>query len=342
MKTQVPIQYSHTIGFLATMRGRGFTNPVDMAFDSDGVMYVVNRVGPEDGTYTPYKRITICTASEEYVGEFGTGGEKDGQLMWPSSIAIDKDDNIYISDEALHRISIFNKNGDFLGKWGLHGSKDGEFDRPSGISFDREGNLLVADGLNSRIQRYTKDGVYLSQWGREGDGKGEFNIPWGVTIDLAGNVYVADWRNDRIQKFDSDGQFLATWGSSGQGDGEFRRPSGVGVDPDGMVYVADWGNERVQIFDPSGSFVGKLRGQAQVSKWGMDYFTTNLDELQERENANLEPELFLLPTDEHFREESASIEKLFWGPIAIKIDRSGSIYVVESCRHRIQVYRKGP
>ena len=39
-------EYSHTVGFHALI-GRGFNNPVDVAIGRDGVMYVVNRVGPE-------------------------------------------------------------------------------------------------------------------------------------------------------------------------------------------------------------------------------------------------------------------------------------------------------
>ena len=342
MKTQSIFRYSRTVGFFATMRGRGFTNPVDMALDSAGVLYVVNRVGPEIGERIADKRVTICTTPEEYIGEFGTGGDGDGELMWPASIAIDKDDNVYVSDEALHRVSIFDKQGEFLDKWGVKGSRDGEFDRPAGIAFDLEGNLLVVDGLNNRVQRYTRDGRFLSQWGKGGSGEGEFNIPWGITVDQAGNVYVADWRNDRIQKLGVDGQHLASWGSSGQGDGEFHRPSGVAVDPEGTIYVADWGNERVQVLGPDGGFLAKFRGQAGVSKWGMDYLTSNMDELEEREKANLEPELDLLPTDEYSREESASIEKLFWGPVSVRTDDQGNIYVLESCRHRIQIYRKEP
>jgi len=61
--------------------------------------------------------------------------------------------------------------------------------------------------------------------------------------------------------------------------------------------------------------------------------------LEERRKANLEPELSLSPIDD-LREESASIEKFFWGPISVKVDDQGRLYVVESCRHRIQVYRK--
>ena len=113
----------------------------------------------------------------------------------------------------------------------------------------------------------------------------------------------------------------------------------MAVDAEGTIYVADWGNERVQVLSPGGSFLAKLRGEAGLSKWGESYFVSNQDEREERQKADLEPEIQLSPSDDR-REESASIEKLFWGPTAVKVDDQGRLYVVDSCRHRIQVYRK--
>lgn len=164
-------------------------------------------------------------------------------------------------------------------------------------------------------------------------------MPWGIATDQAGQVYIADWRNDRIQKFDAQGTPLASWGTTGQRDGEFHRPSGVAVDRDGYIYVADWGNKRVQVLGPDGSWQATLRGEAGLSRWADSYFVANPDELEARRQANLEPELDLTPDDEH-REASASIEKLFWGPVSVKVDDQARLYVVESCRHRMQVYCK--
>ncbi|MCH7745088.1 MAG: hypothetical protein IIC84_03350 [Chloroflexi bacterium] len=338
MIAQDLLQYSHTIGIYA-LKGRGFNNPVDLAFGNNGVIYVLNRAGPEVAVRMPYKRVTMCTVDEHYFGEFSSGGVGDGQMMWPSSIAIDGDGNVYVSDEALHRITVFDSDGQFLSKWGTSGSGDGELNRPAGIAFDGDGNLLVVDGMNSRVQRFTKDGRFLSAWGRAGSGDGEFNIPWGIHVDSAGNVYVADWRNDRIQKFDAKGKHLMSLGVSGKGDGEFHRPSGVATDSDGNIYVTDWGNERVQIFRSDGSFLAKIRGEADMSKWAGDYFEANTEEFEERQKADMEPALDLLPQD-YSREESATIEKLFWGPTAVKIDAEGRVFVVDSCRHRIQIYQK--
>ena len=103
-------RYSHTIG-LYSLQGRGFNNPVDVALGKDGVMYVLNRAGPEVSARMPYKRVTMCTVDERYLGEFSSGGVEDGQMMWPSSIAIDRDGNVYVSDEALQRITIFDSRG---------------------------------------------------------------------------------------------------------------------------------------------------------------------------------------------------------------------------------------
>ena len=162
-------------------------------------------------------------------------------------------------------------------------------------------------------------------------------MPWGLAKDSAGNVYVADWRNDRIQKFSAGGEFLKAWGGSDAEDGEFNRPSGLAVDANGVLYVADWGNERVQVLTQDGGCLAKLRGESGLSKWAHEYFTTNMDELEEREKANLEPELEYPPGD-HLRQESAMVEKLFWGPTTVKLDAQGRVFVVDTARARVQVY----
>ena len=336
MIVQEALRCVQTIGFYG-LSGRGFNNPVDMAIDSRGVIYVLNRAGPEVESRMNYKRITVCNLDEDYLGTFSTGGTADGQIMWPCSIAIDRDENLYISDEALHRISIFDKDGTFLGKWGAFGDGDGQFNRPAGIAFDPDDNLLVVDGANHRVQRYGKDGTYMGSFGSYGSGEGQLSTPWGICLDDEANIFVADWRNDRIQKFSTDGTCMETFGSPGDQDGKFNRPSSVAVDSSGNIYVADWGNERVQVLGPDGSFLAKMRGDGGMSKWGQDYLDANLEELEERAKADLEPSPNASPND-FLRDESASIEKLFWGPISVKLDAHGRLYVVESCRHRIQIY----
>lgn len=342
MPAAPPFQYAKTIGFLAE-RGRGFNNPVDLALDSAGTLYVLNRGGTEAGRRLAFKRISRCTLSEDYLGEFSSGGTAAGQLWWPSSLAFDRADRLYVADEALHRISVFDREGAFLSQWGQPGAAPGQLDRPSYLAFDRQDNLLVADSLNHRIQQFSKDGKFLRQWGGDGDGPGQFNMPWGIAVADDGRLYIADWRNDRIQQFDAAGQWQAAFGQSGFQDGQLYRPAGLAVDAAGRLYIADWGNQRVQVFDREGQFIAALRGDAAIpSQWAADYFAANPEEAAARQKSNLEPAVARRPEQspaEYEWERSAAVEKLLWGPTAVKLDAAGNIYIVDSLRHRLQVYR---
>lgn len=309
--------HSYCIGMYG-MSGQGFWAPMDFALGANGVIYVVNRGAEELG-----QRISKCTTDHQFLGQFGGFGAGDGQFIWPASIDLDRDENLYVADEYLHRISIFDKEGKFLGRWGQAGSGEGELRGPSGVAFDREDNLYVVDSLNSRIQQFTKDGKFLATWGRPGRGKGGFNTPWGVCLDHQGNVYVADWKNSRVQKFSPTGAFLATFGGARAGVGKLRRPTGVAVDADGDVYVTDWANHRLQVFGPDGTFLTSLVGDAQqVSPWAQTYIEANPDILKARRRVNLEPEW-------RFRR-----------PVAVNVDAAGRIFVLEAARHRFQVYNK--
>jgi len=310
-------RYSHTIG-----RGEG------------DLMYVVSRAYDYR---SDSKRITVCTVGEDYIGEIGNAGRLGGEMMdsgesdapgsmvWPTSVALDKAGNVYVSDEWLNRIAMFSSEGEWLGAWGTQGDADGEVDQPAGIAFDSEDNLYVVDTGNNRIQKFTKDGQFLAKWGQQGSGDGEFDMPWGIGLDADNNVYIADWRNDRIQKFAPDGSFLMAFGESGSEDGQFNRPADVAVDKEGLIYVADWRNDRVQVFDAEGRFITEIIGDATLSKWGITKLDANPDMKMQRDIA-----------------QGLEREKFLRGPMGVVVDDQDQVFIVDSQRNRIQIYRKIP
>jgi len=334
-KTETDIlRYSHTIG-LSAMEGRGFYYPTDTLIASNGRMYVGNRSvdGVDRGV-----RVTVCDIDSEYYGTFGEFGYGDSQFVYLSGVAEDSRGRVYISDEYLSRVSAFDLDGNFLRKWGARGSAPGELDGPSGLAVGDNDAIFVSDTHNHRVQKFTPSGVFLDGFGEPGSGDAQLDLPWGLTVAPNGDVYVADWGNDRIQRFAQSGEFIAAYGESGDADGKFKRPSAVAVDARGFIYVADWGNERVQVLDADGRFLQKLRGQATESKWARIFLDINKEEDEARKRADLEPQIELYdPNDSH--EESSHIEKLFWSPVSIKLDGEGRVYVTESNRQRIQVYR---
>lgn len=325
--------YDRTLG-VAAMDARGFYYPVAMDFRADGRLFVQGR--SHDGD-TRGVRITVLDYDSGYHGDFGSYGSGDGQFTWPTDIALDSDDNVYVADEFLQRISVFDGTLNFVSKWGTPGTAAGQVDGPSGLDFDSDDNVLIVDHHNSRIQKFTKDGTPLSAFGSEGDGDGEFNLPWGIRVAPSGDIYVADWRNDRIQRFTMDGEFVAAYGKSGDGEGHLNRPASIEVDEEGYMYVADWGNERVQVLDPDGGFVQSLKGQATTSVWAQEFLDSNPDENRARAESDLEQYHLLRTDDPH--EVASQIEPLFWSPICVRFDPEGRLFVLERNRHRIQVFK---
>ena len=309
--------YSYCIGMYG-MSGQGFWSPQDFALAGD-TMYVLSRGAEELG-----QRVSRVTLDHEFLGQFGAFGRGDGQFVWPRSIALDDDGNVYASDDFLNRVSIFDPEGTFVSCWGETGDGKGQLKGPCGMAFDADGNILVVDSANNRVQRFTSDGKFLDRFGHHGKGEGEFNLPWGICLDDAGNVYVADWKNNRVQKFDADGNFVQKFEASPvSGVGDLNGPTGVAVDSEGDVYVTDWGNHRLQVYAPDGRFIATLVGDAQQpSPWTQTYIDANPDIVKARRRVNLEPEW-------RFRR-----------PVAVRVDENDRIFVLEANRHRVQVYDK--
>lgn len=330
-KTEL-LAYSHTMG-MTVMEGRGFYYPVDTAVGRNDRLYVISRSKEET---TRGIRVTMCDADSGYFGNFGGYGHEGGRFVWPACGAVDSQGRFFISDEKLNRITAYNESGGYLFHWGRGGSGDGELDTPSGLAFDSGDQIYVADAYNNRVQKFTADGRWLQSIGA--DGAGALRLPWGLTCDAADNLYVADFGNDCVKKFAPDGEFLAAFGTSGRGAGQFTRPASVAVDGDGYIYVADWGNERVQALDADGNFVQLLRGEATLSEWASNFLSINAEEAAARATADLEMEIDYFVDDPH--EESSHIEKYFWCPVSVKLDSQGYLYVTETNRHRIQIYRK--
>jgi len=139
------------------------SSPVDLALGNDGRIFIVGRSGLGQG-------IRIINQEDDNLGVFG-----GGDLQWPAAMVIDREQKLYVSDEATDKICIFSTEGEgkFLESWGEHGDGDGQLDRPSGLAFDADENLYIVDSGNNRIQKFTKDGKFLMQFGSVGTGDGD-------------------------------------------------------------------------------------------------------------------------------------------------------------------------
>ena len=324
--------------------GRGFNFPYDIAIledDSENpIIYLINRSSSAASVGT---RIQYFTFDENWLGEFANSADPNGvRFVKPVCVDFDKHDNLHVTDESTDEIKVFTKEGQFSRSIALSdvGITDIVTDPrfgPSGLCLDKEDNIIVASRYKNQIVKISQEGHLLNYFGSLGNEPGQFDMPWGISTDSHECIYVADWRNDRIQKFDRNGTYIRSYGEHGDGDGQLIRPSSVAVNQSGLIAVADWGNERVQVFDQNGSVNEILYGDASLSQWSREWLNANLDEKDAREQSDLKN----LELPVHLKSNyhmASQTEHKFWGPVSVKYDSLGRLYVTEHSRHRLQVF----
>ena len=221
-----------------------------------------------------YTRVGVCNLNEEYLYEFGSLGDGEGQFRLPSAIALDSRGRVYVADEYHSHVNVFEPSGEFTGRWGVPGDAEGEMDGPSGLVFDGDDRLFVTDQNNNRVSVFTSNGSHILSWESPETG-------WTARQSLGHHPRLRG-RRVRGRLAQRPGPEVHRGGPAsgdlrrpGDGDGEMHRPSSVAVDSDGYVYIADWGNERVQVLAPDGGFLLKLRGQATESVWAREFLAAN-------------------------------------------------------------------
>lgn len=212
--------------------------PYGVTVDSKGRMIVAD---------TALKRIHIYDAAKKtytYIEE-----ADDTPLLSPIAVAVDGEDNIYVTDSINAEVYAFNRKGKFL--FDIKG-----FGRPTGIAINkRTGRLYVSDTARHLVEVYDLKGKKIETIGGPGDGPGHFNYPVDLFVDINGDLYVVDTMNFRIQIFNSNNKFLTMFGRHSDGTGDFGRPKGISVDSSGNIYVADALFDTIQIFDRKGNFL---------------------------------------------------------------------------------------
>ncbi len=145
--------------------------------------------------------IVILDSLGQLINRIGKRGTDKGEFNFPTSIWVDKNEQIYIVDAINFRIQIFDNSGSFIKMFGEQGDATGYLARPKGIATDSYGNIYIVDALFHTVQIFNSAGVYLSNIGTQGKENGEFWLPNGIFIDKYDRIYIADSYNSRIQIF---------------------------------------------------------------------------------------------------------------------------------------------
>lgn len=174
-----------------------FNLPADIAFASDGSVYVADGYGNN--------RIAKFSADGKFLFDWGHKGQGPGEFDLPHSVAVDAQGNVYVADRSNARIQVFDSNGKFLKAW-----KSPALGRPWSLTIGPDNLLYVVDGGDlkpvgpdrGRLLKLELSGKILANWSRFGNYDGQ--IYWGhdLAVGKDGAVYVGDvYHGMRVQKF---------------------------------------------------------------------------------------------------------------------------------------------
>jgi sugar lactone lactonase YvrE len=175
-------------------------SPAGIAIDNNNrFVYVVD---------TQQDQVLVFDADKyTLLRRIGEGGKRHtltspGNFSLPTSVAVDNDGNVYVTDTLNDRVEIFDADGNFISQFGTPGDGPNHFARPKGIAIDRDGHIWVADEMQSRVQVFNKKGRLLIYFGELGWYPGQFQALYGIASDNRNNrIITTEQFPGRVQVF---------------------------------------------------------------------------------------------------------------------------------------------
>lgn len=172
----------------------------------------------------------------------------------PKGVAVDKDDNILVSDSGNNRICrILLDSNRTVSK--IEVVLDSGLSNPTDLIVDDEGTIYVADTDNNDV-KVIEDGKIVNRINSETE---PLRQPQGLAFGLDDKILIADTGNHCIREVSEDNSVKVIAGFIGKPhpptenetnplDGRFNQPIGIEADSMGNIFIADYGNNAIRVY----------------------------------------------------------------------------------------------
>lgn len=289
--------------------------------------------------------LTRVAGTGQYGFSSDGGPAVNAELEWPAGIATDGAGNVYIAENAAHRIRKVSPQGviSTVAGTGTAGySGDGgpavtaQLNWPVGLALDSSGNLFIADVANQVIRKISPRGVITTVATGLNDAEG-------VAADAAGNLYITDYSiNDQdCCEVQYSGRVVKTSPNGAMSTiVDLDQPEGVAVDSAGNVYVADPMGMGLLKIPPSGiaSAVTNLAAiNVAVDSSGNLYFSDGASKLVRVSPAG---SIANLVGDgapgNYWGDNGQATDAGLSIPIGVALDNRGNLYIADSGNNRVR------
>jgi hypothetical protein len=237
-----PLQMSSTVIKSATV-----TNPVDLAFDPNGYLYVLSgnpaQVKIFDCNLTLKSTLNLSSwyfNNPQGIAIYNPTDPNTAQLLYVVDTANNRIARYKVTSGLSYALDDVYGSSGFLG--GHLGIADTDFNKPQDIAIASDGTTYITDSNNNRIKVIDANGNFITKWGT-----GQLNRPSGICSFSDNEIFVADANNCIQRRAASTGTLLSRFGASGNDYGQFSTPVRIKHDiRSDQIVVADSKNNRIQ------------------------------------------------------------------------------------------------
>jgi hypothetical protein len=174
--------------------GENFNRPTDVAWDSQGNIYVADGYGNS--------RVAKYDRNGKWIKNWGSTGTNPGQFRVVHGIQIDAANNVYVADRDNRRIQVFDSEGTFKTQFRNVGSPWAICINPGARQFLYVSNSNPPNNLDydGEILKMTLDGRIVGKFGRAGKLLKEFGTVNAIDCRTENELYVGELGNWRVQK----------------------------------------------------------------------------------------------------------------------------------------------
>jgi hypothetical protein len=258
-----------------TNSGGSFNQPIGVAVDSAGDVFVVNSGNStthaveelptgshtwQDISYGSSfhfaSGIAVDSAGDVFVTNEGNTTSNavvelpHGATTWqditagntfiaPSGIIVDGAGDLYVEDYGASKL--YERLGGHIHWQDI--TNGAPFNGPSGIAEDSSGDIFVTNRTATAGKYVLKLPNAQSTW-QDISGSGSFSGPFGIGVNSAGDVFVTnmyDTSSNAVEELPPGGSGGSTWEDL-TGSGSFNGPTGIAVDSTGDLFVVNVAN----------------------------------------------------------------------------------------------------
>jgi DNA-binding beta-propeller fold protein YncE len=171
-----------------------FARPTDVAWDSNGNIYVADGYGNA--------RVAKFDKTGRFVKSWGQRGSGQGQFNVVHGIVIDAQNNIYVADTGNKRIQVFDSDGTFKTQFTNIGSPAALCITPGPRQVIYSSNSNPPDDIDTGGEIYKLDltGKVLGKFGKAGKQAKEFGTVNQIDCRTENDLLVGEIGNWRVQK----------------------------------------------------------------------------------------------------------------------------------------------